>query len=238
MSDMNKLADVLERQGTLLEALTQAMAETTRTLEQVAVRLLDEPTETLDFVDEEHEARTLFVKDRGESLWHFWNPNAPEGQRHEYVPQTRLRCLVTGLRTYRKESEGYADRMKLRVEVRSARVSEIESGLDSAFSRGLLAQLATAGNGTPEVLRRPVVIEVQKGSKENVVLCQFYADGERVVAPPYSDVSTERLLRGARRALGLPEEDAAAGVDAEAAPQAAQKPAERRRARLQPQEDR
>ncbi|MEM1128774.1 MAG: hypothetical protein AAGI71_19175 [Bacteroidota bacterium] len=194
------LAEVLTQQAAVNARLVEA-------LEHLAHRLAPHADVPLDFLPELSESRTLYVKDNGTHLWHFFNASAPtEEQAVEGIPERFLRCQITGLRVYWKASSNpqkYDDSLKLRIEVRSDRVRDLESALDSAFSRGLLAQIATAG---PEAMREPVVLEVRSGTEAHVVLAQLYTGGDRVITRPYRDVSTERLYAGARKALGLPSE--------------------------------
>jgi hypothetical protein len=220
-----------ERGGAVAE-LVEAITSMREELKRVAQRVdavaaglgLDAGQGGLGFAEEvsegEGHGRTLFVKTDFGGCWHFWNPDAAEPHlRGERVEENVLRCLIKGLRVYRKPRSNpkYSDSLKLRVELVAGPVSELEAGFDGAFARSLMAAVATAGHSDVGVFQRPVTIEAVLGNEPNVVFANLYVAGERIVPASYAEATTERLFVGALRGLGVADEEVRQRAEAVAA---------------------
>jgi hypothetical protein len=148
----------------------------------------------------------VFVGDKGDCLWYFWDPNASGGRgSHIPIDVNTLVGRITNVSTYVKTSTDYGDAPKLLVDVSADHEYVLESGLDNAFSRSLLAAMAAAG---PDRLQGQVTIEVLPGEKPKVVMANLYA-GDLVMSGPYRDRETLDMLAHARENLGLPAEQSA-----------------------------
>jgi hypothetical protein len=103
----------------------------------------------------------IFVRNEGNCLWYWLD----DGKKI-YIPHTALTGTLNSLEV--KEAQtSHGDRMKADFEIVADRRYVLRSGIDSAFSRGMLMLIAALSD---EQLKRPITLELKAGDEKGNVL--------------------------------------------------------------------
>jgi hypothetical protein len=103
----------------------------------------------------------VFVKNEGNCLWYYLD----EG-RKIYIQESALTGTIRSLEV--KESQtSHGDRVKADFEIIADRRYVLRSGIESAFTKGMLMLIAALSD---ERLKRPITIEVKPGDEKSNVL--------------------------------------------------------------------
>jgi hypothetical protein len=103
----------------------------------------------------------IFVKNEGNCLWYWLNDG-----RKIYIQESALTGVIKSLEV-KEASTTHGDRLKLDIELVADRRYVLRSGIDSAFSRGMLMLIAALPD---EKLKKPITLEVKPGDETGNVL--------------------------------------------------------------------
>ena len=124
-------------------------------------------------------------------LWYSIDPvdhTTPVG-----ISQSALRGVIKEIKTEIVTRRG-KDSLKLLIRIQGDRTYQIESGIDSVFSKGLLGAIASL---TPAELRDPVVITVRAGNDDAVLLPGLFTATVPVFSPITADTDMNIVLNKA-----------------------------------------
>lgn len=144
----------------------------------------DPPSPTIVYANRQYPDCVLYT-------WDF------EGNKHNPISKRAIACIVTEIKVVEKEFRKKLDK-KLQVKVQADRAYTIESGLDTQFSKGLIASLDALGGD----ISKPIVIEAEAGDTETVLFCRVYLGGESVRTPKHEDIDFINSLGRISMALG------------------------------------
>jgi hypothetical protein len=137
----------------------------------------------------------VFVKNEANHLW-YWLDDG----RKNYIPHTALTGTIRSLEV--KESQtSHGDRMKLDVEVVADRRYILRSGVESAFSRGMLMLIGALSD---DQLKRDITLELKAGDEKGNVLVSG-RDPETfdpIITGSWEGANWELLMRRAIARLG------------------------------------
>ncbi len=103
----------------------------------------------------------VFIKNEGNALWYYL-----DDAKKIYIQESALSGVIRSLEV-KEANTSHGDRMKLDVEVVADRRYVLRSGVESAFSRGMLMLIAALSD---EQLKRPVTLELKAGDEKGNVL--------------------------------------------------------------------
>jgi hypothetical protein len=137
----------------------------------------------------------VFVKNEGNCLWYYLDDG-----RKIYIAETALTGVLRGLEM-KEASTSHGDRMKLDIELVADRRYVLRSGIDSAFSRGMLMTIAALSD---EQLKRPITLELKPGDEKGNVLVSGRNPEtfEPIVTGKWEGANWESLLESAIARLG------------------------------------
>jgi hypothetical protein len=140
----------------------------------------------------------IFVKNEGNCLW-YWLDDG----RKIYIQESALTGIIRSLEV-KEASTSHGDRMKLDIELVADRRYILRSGIDSAFSRGMLMLIAALSD---EQLKQPVTIEVKPGDETGNVLVSGRDPKtfESILTGKWEGVNWDLLLNRAIARLGSPQ---------------------------------
>lgn len=198
-------------------------------IDELAKRLSGDSGSELGFIEDGEVSTSgvpkVYVKDiGGGAYWYFYDT---EQKAQIPIPEPNLVGTIVDLQSYTKTSEEYNDSEKLNIHVEADKKYIVESGLNSVFSRGILAALE---NANADSLKDPVRIKVGPGSKPNVVVSELFTkDGELILCNAYKHKDSAQLLAEAQANLGFTSRESSSdsGDDEDvfdAGPQRAQRP--------------
>ena len=104
----------------------------------------------------------IFVRNESDSLWYYLNDDG----KKIYIRESALTGVMKSLEV-KEASTSHGDCLKLDIELVADRRYVLRSGLDSAFSRGMLMIIAALSD---EQLRKPITIELKPGDEKSIVL--------------------------------------------------------------------
>jgi len=120
----------------------------------------------------------IYAAIQDDCLWYHWNHAE---RKHEPILFDALTCKVLAVKIGDKKEYKGRKSPKLLVYVMGDRPYVIESGLETVFSKALIAVLA---NSSTAVLRSPITIAVRAGESEKVLFCSVYSStGEKLFFP-------------------------------------------------------
>lgn len=137
----------------------------------------------------------IFVKNEGNCLWYYLDDG-----RKIYIQESALTGTIRSLEV--KESQtSHGDRVKADFEILSDRRYVLRSGIESAFTKGMLMLIAALSD---EQLKRPITIEVKPGDEKGNVLMSARDPEtfEFVKTGSWEGVNWELLLNRAIARLG------------------------------------
>lgn len=103
----------------------------------------------------------IFVKNEGNCLW-YWLDDG----RKIYIRESALTGVIRGLEM-KEANTSHGDRMKADFEIIADRRYVLRSGIESAFSRGMLMLIAALSD---EQLKQPITLELKAGDEKGNVL--------------------------------------------------------------------
>lgn len=137
----------------------------------------------------------VFIKNEAGCLW-YWL----EDGRKNYIQENALTGVLRHFEV--KEAEtSFGDRLKADFEIVADRRYVLRSGVDSAFSRGMLMLIAALSD---EDLRQPITLELKAGEEKGNVLVSGRdpESFEPIVTGKWENVNWESLMKSAIARLG------------------------------------
>lgn len=137
----------------------------------------------------------IFVKNEGNCLWYSLDDG-----RKVYIQETALTGVIKSLEV-KEASTSHGDRMKLDVEVVADRRYVLRSGVESAFSRGMLMLIAALSD---EQLKRPITLELKPGDEKGNVLVggRNPESFEFILTGSWENANWDELMESAIARLG------------------------------------
>ncbi len=140
----------------------------------------------------------IFVKNEGNCLW-YWLDDG----RKIYIQESALTGTLRSLEV-KEASTTHGDRLKLDIELVADRRYVLRSGIDSAFSRGMLMTIAVLSD---DQLKCPITLELKPGDEKGNVLVSS-RDPETfkpIITGSWEGVNWDLLLNRAIARLGSPQ---------------------------------
>lgn len=103
----------------------------------------------------------VFIKNEGNCLWYYLDDG-----RKVYIPETALTGTLKSLEV-KEASTSHGERLKADFEIVADRRYVLRSGVDSAFTRGMLMLIAALSD---DRIKRPITIELKSGDEKGNVL--------------------------------------------------------------------
>ena len=137
----------------------------------------------------------IFVKNEGNCLW-YWLDDG----RKIYIQESALTGVIKSLEV-KEASTTHGDRLKLDIELIADRRYVLRSGIDSAFSRGMLMIIAVLSDAQ---LKCPITLELKPGDEKGNVLVSGRNPEtfEPIVTGKWEGANWESLLESAIARLG------------------------------------
>lgn len=137
----------------------------------------------------------VFVKNEGNSVWYYLHDG-----RKVYVQESALTGTIRSLQV--KEAEtSHGERLKADFEVVADRCYVLRSGVESAFTKGMLMIINALSN---EQLAKPITLELKAGDEKGNVLVSARdpESFEPIVTGKWEGANWESLVESAIARLG------------------------------------